>query len=227
MAEPETQGGPSARRGSLVDVAYDSLLGWILDGTLEPGEAVRISKVAQSLEVSPTPLREALARLEGQGLVLRLPMRGFRVAEPMTRADFLELTRAREVLEPELAALAAASIRPAGVVAMQRVLARTDQPGGGNFAGYRRYLEASADFHAVVADLAGNRFLRDALNVLPVHVQRFRLFGDRGVDDREISFAEHAAVADAIGAGDVDAARAAMLLHVRAVADRAEDTPGA
>ncbi len=67
-------------RAALSDSVSAALRARIVDGSYGPGEPVRIDIVARELEVSQTPVREALARLEATGLVVREALRGYRVA---------------------------------------------------------------------------------------------------------------------------------------------------
>jgi len=83
-------------RQVLADHVYEALLEWLMDGRLEPGAAVSIDGMARELDVSPTPVREALARLEHTGMVRRVALKGYRVAPVFTREDFAELMEARE-----------------------------------------------------------------------------------------------------------------------------------
>nr|WP_281065117.1 FCD domain-containing protein [Brachybacterium sacelli] len=134
---------------------------------------------------------------------------------------------ARELLEPELAALAAQRATSAEREALDATLRRTAAAGiGTRFQEYEGYLDQSSSFHAEIARAARSPYLASALEAIPVHTLRFRRFGEAGVDDAEISVREHAAVLEAIDHGDAEAAREAMTAHVRAVTDRALRGPG-
>lgn len=211
----------SQLRQSRADESYARLLGWILDGTLEPGSALPLAELAAELRMSLTPLRESLARLEGEGLVVRLPMRGFRVAEPLSGGDLRLLIEARMVLEPAIARRAARVADASTIARLTDVWRRgAEAPAGRQFEDYQDYLELSALFHETIAEIADNRFLKAAIGTLPVHVQRFRLFGPDGVDDRDIAVAEHRAILEAITARDETRAALAMSLHVERVGGR-------
>src|SRR6266700_3458122 len=70
-------------------------------------ERINIDEIARELDVSGTPVREALARLESEGLVSRLPLRGYRVTELLTRDEVEDMYGLRLLLEPPSAAKAA------------------------------------------------------------------------------------------------------------------------
>lgn len=210
-----------AHRIARSEDAYRRLAAMIMDGSLAPGTPLRLAHLARELGMSPTPIREALQQLTGENLVVRLPMRGFIVSEPLSRTELAALAHARLVLEPELAALAADRASAAQLAELGRVVEATVRTAAGAaYAEYRGYLELSARFHELVAEAAGNRYLASAYATLPVHAQRFRLFGADGVTDEEDSEAEHRRVYEAMAARDPAAAREAMTAHVRGVAAR-------
>jgi DNA-binding GntR family transcriptional regulator len=97
--------GPQKRQ-VLVDGVYDTLLSFLMSGTLAPGDPIGIEWLSRSLEVSPTPIREALARIEGTGLIVREPLRGYRVGPRMSPKEFSDLMEARLLIEPYSAAAA-------------------------------------------------------------------------------------------------------------------------
>ena len=152
--------GLPVSRQVLADHVYEALLEWLMDGRLEPGAAVSIDGMARELEVSPTPVREALARLEHTGMVRRVALKGYRVAPVFTREDFAELMEARLSIEPVNARLACSRMTPDGLEALKKAVEdlRT-APRGGSFAEYRGYLEADERFHQLIAAQATNQFL--------------------------------------------------------------------
>ncbi|MGR0158651.1 GntR family transcriptional regulator [Paenarthrobacter nitroguajacolicus] len=232
MADPSpsvARAGFPVSRQVLADHVYEALLEWLMDGRLEPGAAVSIDGMARELDVSPTPVREALARLEHTGMVRRVALKGYRVAPVFTREDFAELMEARLSIEPVNARLACSRMTPDGLGALkQAVEDLKTAPRGGTFAEYRSYLEADERFHQLIAAQANNQFLLAAYNTLGGQIQRFRLFGGVGITDAEQAIAEHQAVLDAITSGDPEKAAAMMVDHVekvrgRAMADAPED----
>ena len=219
---PTNDSGPHDARKSLSDVVAERIVTEIMDGTLPAGSQLRMRELETQLNVSQTPLRESLAKLEGQGLVVRSPMKGFTVAPPLAPHDIEKLISARLVLEPEIASLAAQNAQPAVVEDLRRTIDRSAKAvHGPRFQEYREYLDLSNAFHSLLVSACENPFLGKALGALPTHIQRFRLFGEEGVTDAEISVAEHREIADAVAAHDPERARSAMFAHVRAVGGRA------
>lgn len=209
-------------RSSRSELARRALAARIMDGTLAPGAPLRIGALSADLDMSATPVREALNLLTGERLVEYLPMRGFVVTRPPADDQVTAMGEARLLLEPQLAALAAERAEEAERQELAAALRSTAEAGvGARFSEYENYLHHSSAFHAVIARAAGNPYLEAALEAIPVHTLRFRRFGEAGVDDAEISVREHAAVLEAIAHADAAAARRAMEHHVRGVTARA------
>lgn len=214
--------GRAVSRQVLADHVYAELLESLMDGRLAPGAVVSIDGTARELDVSPTPVREALARLEHTGMVRRVALKGYRVAPVFTQEDFAELMEARLAIEPVNARLACARIDQRGLDELTEAVADLKSaPRGPSFAEFKDYLEADERFHQLIARQTGNQFMEAAYSSLGGQVQRFRLFGGVGITDAEHAIAEHQAVLDAVAAGDPDKAEAAMAEHIRKVRSRA------
>ncbi|KMK65831.1 GntR family transcriptional regulator [Puniceibacterium sp. IMCC21224] len=130
---------------------YRALRKKVLFGELEPGQAVTIQGLTQSLDVGMTPVREALRRLTAEGA---LEFQGNRrICVPvLDRSAIDELTVARRALEPELARMATARITSAQVAALRDCDARLDRAiARGDVRGY---LEENHDFHAAINGIA-------------------------------------------------------------------------
>jgi DNA-binding GntR family transcriptional regulator len=202
------------RRG-LVDGAYEVLKELILDQRLAPGAHVNIDALAPELGVSQTPIREALARLEAEGLVVKQQVRGrFLVAPTLDARSFEQLYEVRLLLEPHAASLAAGAITAAELLQLQRVdrSMRAAQRGG-SYREYRDFSNQDARFHEVVAAAGGNPILRDAVLRLHSHQQLARLYRGHGVD-AEGGVPEHEAILAAIADGDGRRASASMRRHL-------------
>ena len=214
--------GRPVSRQVLADHVYEELLASLMDGRLEPGAVVSIDGTARELDVSPTPVREALARLEHTGMVRRVALKGYRVAPVFTQEDFAELMEARLAIEPVNARLACARLTQAHLAELGKAVADLKKaPRGPSFAEYRDYLEADERFHRLIAEFTGNQFMVAAYSALGGQVQRFRLFGGVGITDAEHAIAEHQSVLDAFSSGDPEKAADAMADHVTKVRGRA------
>ena len=205
----------------IADDVYSQLVSLIIDGHVAPEEQLSIDALAREFGVSSSPVREALARLEGTGLVRRYALRGWRVAPELSAEELGELMDARLVLEPVAAAAASGHPSPAFVAELEEsveVLRRA--PKGAEFDSFREYLEADRHFHRAIFANAGNRFLDLSYGALSGQLQRFRLFSGRGVTDAEPTIAEHGAILAAIARGDSEGAAEAMRAHLTGVKQR-------
>jgi len=217
------------RRG-LRDHVYDSILDMLLRTDPTPGTRLSIDTIARQLGVSPTPVREALVDLERTGLVTREALKGYRVAPPIGAEQLGELFEAREMLEATAARLATAAIdrmlpdlraaqerhRLAGEAVIESV--ERGEPDVGLASDY---FARDSDFHAVIFDHSGNRYLRDMSAGLGAQLHRLRQSVHRGVTDVREAIDEHNAIIDAFTGVDATAAVDAMTTHIRNVRARA------
>lgn len=232
---PPARKQPVVARRALRDGVYDAILEKLLDGSTPPGSSLGIDPLARELEVSPTPVREALVQLEHTGLVSRVALKGYRVAEPMTDDQLAELFDMRSVLEtaaveraaanaddlvPELRVAHAQHVLCAHRVRKLRGPGEESGAGPGDFADLREYFAADWEFHRTIIRAAGNRFLLQSADSLSAHVHRLRQTADRGTIDIDQAVDEHAAILAAFESGDPEQPKIAMREHLAAVAGR-------
>jgi len=211
-----------ASRQVLADHVYNELMVALVDGRLGADEPLNIDALARDLEISQTPIREALARLESTGLVVRMALKGYRVAPLFSADEVLELMDARRLLEPENAFRACARSTDELVHELESTIIQLDESvTKKGVETITPYWQADERFHRLIAEGAGNRFLLSAYTALGGHVQRFRLFGGLGVSDAGPAIAEHTTILESFKAGDPDAARLHMEMHIVSVRRRA------
>lgn len=204
-------------RTMLGDEVYTALQQSILDGTVPPDARINAGELARRFDVSPTPVREALARLESDGLVEKLPLRGYRTTDLLDEAQLGELFELRLMLEPETAASAAARRSAEDVAVLD------EEMSSGRLAlaqddAYRLLSQHDVRLHDLVFRAARNETARQAYARTHCHLHTFRLsYTGSYVAD---TVAEHAAVVAAIIAGDPAEAAAAMREHVERSRDR-------
>lgn len=209
-------------RQVLADHVYDEILESLMDGRLQPGASVSIDGTARDLEVSPTPVREALARLEHTGMVQRVALKGYRVAPLASADDMAHLMEARMVIEPVNTKLASERMAEKVIAALEQSIHDMETaPRGPSFAEFRSYFDADERFHRLLADNAGNPFLLAAYDALGGQVQRFRLFSGVGITDANNAISEHWAIFNALKAGDAEGASSKMVEHLGNVRNRA------
>jgi DNA-binding GntR family transcriptional regulator len=205
-------------RRPLSDDVYDALLGLLMDHSIEPGSRLKIDVLAKDLGVSQTPVREALARLEPEGLVTKQAHRGY-TATPLLDAEGVgQLYAMREQLEPFSARLAAPRVGPdelaalgALVTAMRKEAAQPS--GAGGYPGHRGFVDHDAEFHRFIAEHSGNALLVDAVARLRAHLHLYRLYFDHGIEAE--TSAEHEQIVAALASGRGAAAEKAMRDHIR------------
>ncbi|WP_432498387.1 GntR family transcriptional regulator [Kineococcus gypseus] len=212
---------PAEHRG-VTDAVHDALLELLMSRGVEPGSALRTQALADRLGVSATPVREALARLEGTGLVVRSARRGYRAAPLLSARELAQLVDVRLLVEPGNAERACARADDAFVARLHAAVERQRRaPTGPGYSGFKRYLEADWAFHELVAEGTGNPFIVRTLDSFRGFVQRLHQVEQHVPDSRE-SVAEHEAVVRAFEARDAAAAGAAMRVHLEAVLERAD-----
>jgi DNA-binding GntR family transcriptional regulator len=212
---------PRLRRSTLGDDVYEALTALVMQHTLAPGDRVNIDALARELEVSPTPVREALARLESDGLVRKRPLAGYTVAPLLTRGEFHDMFDMRLVLEGTAARWGAERADAATRDGIVAEAATTLAPGPGDADGWHShaaFTTLDARFHGLIAGAAGSPLLRDAISRLHAHLHLHRLyfpFAQAGSTAHE-----HKVIAAAIAAGDPDAAEAGMREHLNRARER-------
>lgn len=202
-------------RQTLGDDVYELLKSRVMDHELEPASRVNMDALARELNVSPTPLREALARLESDGLVRKESLRGYFVAPLISQEQFESLFEFRLLIEPWSAARAAERAGEDEVSALVAELgAITEVPSEDIYSAYRAVATHDHRFHVLVAQLSANEYLPAAFERTNCHMHIFRLFYRRYVGTAALE--EHTRIADAISAGDPTAAHDAMQDHLMA-----------
>ena len=156
----------------LRDVVFNTLRQAILRGELKPGERLMEIQIANKLGVSRTPIREAIRKLELEGLVLMIPRKGAEVAE-ITEKNMLDVLEVRRALEELAVKLACERITEEEIQelkdaadAFQKILSEKD---------ITKIAEADEAFHDVIFKSTGNDRLIQLLNSLREQMYRYRL----------------------------------------------------
>lgn len=208
-------------RPALTDEVYEHLVATIMDQRVAPGAPLRTQALAAELGTSLTPVREALARLEPTGLIVREPRRGYAVAPMLSPAELDDVLELRAVVEPYLARRACERVGPELLAELEEALERqVAAPTGPDYQAYRPYLEADREVHGLIAAASGSAAAERAFGSLSLFLKRYQFFERHVVTDAAQTRAEHAAVVAAVGAGDPDAAARAMATHLAAVRER-------
>lgn len=203
------------RAGSLAQQLYDLLLDRICRFELEPNQKLSEAALSDSLGVSRTPAREALARLAEQGLVDILPQRGTRVA-PLRLADLEKSQFMREALE--LAVLRRAMEQPDRATLVARLQDEITLQRAYVAVRDKAQFYASDDrFHGIIAEGAGLAAVMPELARVKLQMDRFRQLMIAGVEDLPVVIAQHEGIVAAIAAGDAALAEDRMRDHLRRI----------
>lgn len=190
-------------RRLLKDVAYERLRGAIVDGTLEPGSALRDGELAQRLGVSRGPVRDALARLAAEGLVESKPQSYTRVTEVVLKevADAAIVVRA---MHDVAVRAAAAEVRDEHVAAMRAANMRFAAAVSGGDVGAA--MAADDELHGVLVDVCGNGAVAATIERYTPLIRRLERhqFGTTHGGQRSVRL--HEALIEACAAHDSQAA---------------------
>ncbi len=205
LADDSARGG----RGRS-DWAYDMILEGIREGTIEPGRRLMETEVSTWLQISRTPIREAMRRLQAEGLLEHAPGGGLSVALYDLRA-ISEFYDTRERLEGTAAALAAQNADDTEI----RILAATLDSMRSLPPDPRAHARENEAFHEQIYRAAHNRFLLKSLQALLNFVPLLGRTTYNAPNRMEDALREHGEIVDAIRARDAARAEAATRAHIR------------
>ena len=197
----------------LADLAYEQMLETILSGEVAAGSLLNERKVAASLDMSRTPVRDAMLRLEHDGLLVRQGIRGLQVRE-LRVEDFLDALQVRMLLEPEAAGIAARRMVPDTLDEVEERLKVVLASAGRDSSLVDREEVRTVDnlLHGRIADAVGNEQLSRIIRNLRRQTQIFDL---KSMPERlEDTCAEHLAILRCIQQEDSRGARSAMKAHL-------------
>ena len=205
----------------LRDVVFNTLRQAILRGELKPGERLMEIQLANKLGVSRTPIREAIRKLELEGLVLMIPRRGAEVAEITEKSlrDVLEVRAALEELAVDLACdrISAEDIQSLKEAAKEFEAALQ----GGDVT---EYAEADVKFHDIIYLATDNQRLIQLLYNLREQMYRYRVEYLKRTEVHPILLAEHEHIIECIEKHDKAAAIVAISTHIENQAKTVSDT---
>lgn len=218
----------------IVQQIEESILkGELIEGSQLPAER----DLAKQFGVSRTAVREAIKALQEKGLVDAFPGRGTfvtngtsnsmrrsldRIIKSADTDGWAYLVEVREILEPEIAALAAVRADDQDLATMREALEVMDQAGRDSDA----YIEADLDFHLALAEAAANPIVLSLIDSIVglLREQRLRIFQVGGGPER--GQYHHKRILEAIRRHDSQGARDAMRTHLSQVREDSRNTPG-
>lgn len=248
MSTPRDQTGHAATNGSpanglqpaprqrISDYVYEEVLRAILDERFRPGERLSIPDLANEMDVSQMPVRQAMDRLAEEGLVEVRPRSGTFVAEPEERdiADTFDLRRALDGLAAETAVL---HVTDKDITYLDATVDRMDEYAAAGNAGMQDHDRLNWEFHLFIVRLAGNEKLYEMYQQLNAHLKIASIHASNHdwADRVPLAQREHREMVRALARRDanslatvlaehVERAKNALISDIRAVRSRSVDT---
>lgn len=195
----------------LRDVVFNTLRQAILKGELEPGERLMEIQLAERLGVSRTPIREAIRKLELEGLVLMIPRKGAEVAKISENnlRDVLEVRRSLEELAIDLACQRMTEEELSELKKTEERFAKAIQTGE-----VMEIAQTDESYHEIIYNSTKNQKLVQILNNLREQMYRYRLEYIKDEDKRQILLVEHDHIIKALSLRHVQEAKMAIREHI-------------
>ena len=204
----------AVERETLNDRVYRELRTMIMSGGFAPGSEMKLRALAQSLHVSPMPVRDAIGRLVVERALKMLP--NHRVIVPETTIDeFLEIRRVRILLEGEAAALACQHVSPDVIASLKRIHEKIKSLSGNK---QRQFWALNQEFHFTVYEAAKSPLLLSMIESLWLQIGP--VFNHIPINLTSEGARGHHRIIAALSAGDAKAARAALTEDLMKGGDR-------
>jgi DNA-binding GntR family transcriptional regulator len=194
----------------LAGEVYDRLVEALVQGTVKPGHRLIQDRLAEELDVSRTPVRDALLRLKEEGVLEPSGRRGY-VVRRLSDADLRDLYGARDAVEGHAAAIVA----ELGGEALDEVRAVLARAAARKFRSSRESFDANRSFHRAIVEATRNSYLLSFFDAIWGRAISALAYHDFYVSSPHDEFvAEHEALIEDVAAGDPARARRAMVEHI-------------
>jgi DNA-binding GntR family transcriptional regulator len=204
--------GRPPKAEALAEQAYMDIRRMLFLNEIAPGQKLNYRDLAEQLNMSPTPIIQALKRLEFQGLVRYETNRGF-FMEPLSAEELAEIYRLREIIEVSLLPMVIQFLDKKGEAALRQSLEAHQKAMRTNYR--RQRLLTGMQFHIVLAELSGSpitvRFLRNLFDLLYLKYKGDILFARPLITEPD----EHQKIFERIKARDLEGARKVLSSHIR------------
>lgn len=202
---------------ALTDWAYTTIKESILSLRIPPGTQLHIDQMADQMGTSRTPIREALLRLESDGLIRVSPRVGFFVTE-ITKRDLSELFEIREMLESQAAKEAASALSDQDLAYLASLLHTSEA--AVERGDLSKFLETEIQFHNFIVQHARNRRLVSMMESLRDLTYRERVISLQSIDNVRATVNEHRKILQALRDHNPELASQLMSEHIFAASDR-------
>ncbi len=194
----------------LRDVVFETLRDAIIQGRLKPGERLMEIQLAEEMGVSRTPVREAMRKLELEGLIVMVPRKGAYVAGISVK-DIVDVFEVRAALESLAAGLAAERITEQELEELERALVQISEASGGNLDAV---VQKDTNFHEIIYRASRNQRLMQIITHLQEQIQRFRTTSLSRPGRTKTAIEEHRKIVEAISERNVELAQALAREHI-------------
>ncbi len=195
----------------LRDIVFKTLREAIITGDLQPGERLMEIKLANELGVSRTPVREAIRKLELEGLVIMTARKGAEVA-PINEKDLREVLEIRKALESLACALACRNAKEQDIRKMCSINDEINR--AVNVEDIEMITKKDVEFHETINVLTDNQRLIQMLHQLKEHIFRYRFEYIKEMKNKRSIVEEHNKIIEAIAAKDAKKASAGIESHI-------------
>ena len=200
-----------SERRRLADEAYSQLMSAILSGEIGTEDRLVQERLAAEMEISRTPVREALLRLEQEGVLVTSPRGGF-ILYKMDESEIRELYQARAAVESQAARILAAQGDGFKNRELRATIEREENIANPSV---RAYFDANRNIHRRFVELVDNRYLLEMFDNIWNRGTAFRLFAAIEKVDLEKSLGDHMVLVEAIETGDRTRALDAFIEHIQ------------
>ena len=205
-------------RSPLGEQIYDLLRATILSGEFAPGQRLSPNELSERFQVSVTPIRDALRRLEADGLAEVRPRRGTFVFQ-FTAQDVRDVFESRRIIEQAAAeklSIASEAISQQMSTLLDAMAVLID---GENVSDYPRYLELDKEFHTYIVEILQNRRLTEFYHGLRAYTYVARVLVPAAERRLPQTHEEHCKILEAFQQRDVARAKQAIAIHLDNAAD--------
>lgn len=198
-------------RVRLADEVYRQVLDAVLAGDLRPGERIVQDRIAEEINVSRTPVREALLHLEREGILARAGTAGFTV-RGISESEVRDIYQAREAIEGYAARLVAEQRSAASLRRIERTVEKEESIAAG---GVEEYFHANRRIHRSIVEETGNEYLVKSFDAIWNRGFSFRVFATIEHAGLDASLHEHAGLVASMRSDHPREAGEAMIAHIR------------
>lgn len=223
------KGNKGSRLGRISDInflsaqAYKIIKEAIVSLKLGPRERLKVSELARELGISATPIREALTRLEQEGLVEAIRFKGAFVAQ-IDDHDVEEIFKLRELLEGAAVKGAAITFSTIDLQKGEALLEKMRRAYKTGDMG--PYAKASRDFHSLFIEKFGNQRMVSVLKTFDDQLERVRLTAIRTVENIPLFIGDYEKILEGLKAKNPEAAERVLLVHLRRAKDAFSKSKG-